>query len=341
MRYSPSGILIAFLVLGACQQDLIINADLPEPQAELVVNSLFQPDSLWEVYVNTSTPLVGAVAPDAVASARVEILEGEQVIEVLPFDKNFFIEALPFEGTAPGGRVARYRSQTTRPEAGKRYGIRVAAEGYEAVTGTDAVPHPVPIIASTFTDNVGTDEVGTLAEVRLTFADPPGETNYYNLRVHQRGFDKNRAAPSGSQTWGFSIISDLQDDFFGADPNDFLGNGEIFEAKEDGVTFSDVFFDGQRKEVVLQVRGGATCGFVSAPDDSLVCQAVVELSTVTEAFYRYHRTLQLQNEAAENPFAEPVRILSNMNNDIGIFAGYNTDLWIHERPFSQSGGLGE
>ena len=340
MRYMPYGTLVALVLLSACQEDLILNADLPEPDAELVVSGLFEPDSPWTVYVNTNTPLVGTAAPEAVISARVEILEGEQVIEALPFDKSLFLEALPFEGVTAtsGGTIARYRSQAQRPEVGKDYRIRVSAEGYDTVTGADVVPRRVPIIASTFTDHVGTDEVGTLAEVRLSFDDPASETNYYNLRVHQRGFDKKNERVSGSQSWGFSVISDLQDDFFGADPDDFLGDGEIFEANEDGVTFSDVFFEGQQKEVVLQVRGGAACGSVSQNDDSLVCQTVVELSAVTEAFYRYHRTLQFQNEASENPFAEPVSIMSNLNNGMGIFAGYNTALWIHERPYGRIDG---
>jgi len=339
MRYCSYGVLIGLVLLCACQEDLILNVEMPAPASELVVNSLFQPDSLWAVYVNTSIPLVGTVKPEAVASAHVEILEGEQIIEVLPFDAIFFIDTQPYQESSfvGGGTVARYRSQTKRPEVGTAYRIRVSAEGYDPVTGADTVPRRVPIITSIFTDEVGSDEVGLLAEVRLAFDDPPGETNYYNLRVHTRGVDK-RSAFVFSRSYGFSVISDLQDDFFGADPDDFLGDGEIFEVKEDGITFSDVFFEGQRKEVVLQVRGGAVCGTSSQNDGSLVCQTVVELSAVTEAFYYYHRTLQLQNEAAENPFAEPVRIMSNMNNGMGIFAGYNTALWIHERPLGREDG---
>ena len=340
MRLIPYGALATLLLLSACQEDLILNTEVPAPDAELVVSGLFQPDSLWVIYVNTNTPLVGTTAPEAVPTARVEILEGEQGIEVVPFDANLFLEALPFEGVTAtsGGTIARYRSRTKRPEVGKTYGVRVSAEGFEPVTGVDVVPERVPIIGSTFAENVGADEVGPLAEVRLTFNDPVGETNYYNLRVLQRGFDKKSGQSTGSLSWGFSVISDLQDDFFGADPDDFLGDGEIFEAKEDGVTFSGVFFEGQQKEIVLQVRGGAACGSVSANDGSLVCQTVVELSAVTEAFYRYHRTLQFQNEASENPFAEPVSIMSNMDNGMGIFAGYNTAFWIHERPFGRIDG---
>jgi hypothetical protein len=217
---------------------------------------------------------------------------------------------------------------------GRAYGIRVTADGYAPVTGRGSVPGPVAIRAGAYRDNVATDQVGTLAEVRLTFDDPAGEANYYNLRVHSRGVDK----ASGfvfSIAYGFTVVSDLQDDFFGADPDDFLGDDDIFAVKEDGVTFSDAFFDGERKEIVLQMRGGGPCGFDGS--ETLVCQTVAELSTVTEDFYRYHRTLQLQNEASENPFADPVRILSNMDNEMGVFAGYNTALWIYELPLPDPG----
>lgn len=331
-RLLTPGVPVLLVGLTACQQDLILEVQLPEPEAELVVNSLFHPDSLWAVYVNTDTRLLGTAHPDAVTGARVEILDGDRVIEVLPYDRTFSFSGFQiYDGVGDfhEGTVARYRSASLRPEVGRTYGIRVTADGYNAVTGSGSVPAHVPILAGTYRADVATDQIGTLDEVRITFDDPPGEANFYNLRVHTRGLDKATGFV-GTLAYGFTVVSDLQDDFFGADPDDFLGDNDIFEVKEDGVTFSDAFFDGKRKEIVLQVRGGSPCGFSSSQDQ--VCQTVVELSAVTEAFYRYHRTLQLQNEAAENPFAEPVRILSNMDNEMGVFAGYNTALWIHERP---------
>ena len=319
------------ILLAACQQDLIIDADIPEPDAELVVNGLFRPDSLWEVYVNTTTPLLGTTKPAAVADARVEILEGDQVIDVLTYERSLFSQTLPhvfFDPAQNRASMGRYRSQVKHPRVGTAYRIRVSAPGFAPVTGNGHIPRQVAILEGSYRRDVAADVVGALDEVRVRFEDPAGETNYYNLRVHHRGVDATSGFV-GSVSYGFSVISDLQDDFFGADPDDFLGDRDLFEVKEDGVTFNDAFFDGQHKEIVLQVRGEAARG--CATNGPVVCQTIVELSSVSEAFYRYHRTLQLQSESAENPFAEPVRIFSNMDNGLGIFAGYNTARWVHER----------
>ncbi len=330
MKRTPVFTVALAVFLGACQQDLIIEADIPEPEAELVVSGLFRPDSLWEVYINTTTSLLGPSKPTTVVDATVEILEGDQVIDVLRFDGSVFSQTLPFVFFDPAenrSSMGRYRSTTQYPRLGEEYRIRVSAPGFAPVTGVGHIPRQVAIIDGSFQENVAVDVVGVLDEVRVTFEDPAGETNYYNLRVHQQGVDTTSGF-IGSIWYGFTVISDLQDDFFGADINDFLGDRDLLESKEDGVTFNDAFFDGEQKEVVMQVRGG--CSGLTSPN--LGCQTIVELSTVTEAFYRYHRTLQLQSESTENPFAEPVRIFSNMDNGLGIFAGYNTAVWIHKTP---------
>ncbi len=332
MKRAPFSILMLVVFLAACQQDLIIDADIPEPDAELVVSGLFRPDSLWEVYINTTTPLLGTTKPTAVTDATVEILEGDQVIDVLPYEGSVFSQSLPhvfFDPDENRASMGRYRSRGKQPRVGTEYRIRVTAPGFDAVTGTGHIPRQVALLEGAYRENVAADVVGALDEVRLTFEDPTGETNYYNLRVHHQGVDTTSGFV-GAVSYGFSVISDLQDDFFGANPDDFLGDRDLFEVKEDGVTFNDAFFDGQRKEIVLQVRGRAARGCSSG--GAFVCRTIVELSTVTEAFYRYHRTLQLQSESTENPFAEPVSIFSNMDNGLGVFAGYNTAVWIHQSP---------
>lgn len=313
--------LCVALLLAACQQDTILDVELPDESPKLVVNSLFNPDSLWTVQVSQTVPLLGTDKPQEVANARVEIIADGAVIEVLPYLAERQVVSRSFSSTAI------YQSQTEKPEAGKQYAIRVTAPELDAITASDAIPEPVNIVSSAYRDAIASDVVGPLSEIRLTFEDPAGIQNFYNLRVHNRGIDRETNF-IGSSSYGFTVISDLQDEFLGADPDAFLGDDKLFHADTDGVSFSDSFFDGETKEIVLQLRGGSVCG--TGGPSSYQCQAVVELSTISEAFYRYHRTLQLQNETEQNPFAESVRIQSNIENGLGIFAGYDTDIWIHE-----------
>ena len=318
--------LILSLLLSACQQDLILDVEIPEEEAALVVNSLFNPDSLWKVQVSHTTPLLGFEKPQEVSDARVELLENGSVIEVLSYSGERQVNGRGFASTGI------YRSSGLYPEVGKTYQIRVSAPSFDPVSASDAIPESVSIHASSYRKNVASDVVGPLDEIRLTFQDPAGEPNFYNIRVHSRVHDTSTGL-TGSYSYGFSIISDVRDDFFGADPDQFLGDDKLFEADTDGLSFSDSFFDGQEKEIVLQLRGDNACGTSFA---AIECQAVVELSTISESFYQYHRTLQLQNQTEQNPFAESIRVSSNVDNGIGIFAGYNTDVWIHNKSVSSN-----
>lgn len=319
-------LLALFLLLSSCQEDLILDVDIPEEEAVLVVNSLFNPDSLWMVQVSSTTSLLGLEKPQEVSDARVELMEDGTVIEVIPYFGERQVVGRGFASTGI------YRSSALYPEVGKTYRIRVSASSFDPVSASDAIPEGVDIRSSSYIKNVGSDIVGPLDEIRISFQDPADEANFYNLRVHSRSLDTTTGF-IGSSAYGFSIISDLKDDFFGADPDQFLGEDKLFEADTDGLSFSDEFFDGQEKEIVLQLRGGDVCGSGPVPFE---CQAVVELSAISETFYRYHRTLQLQNKTEQNPFAESIQVSSNLDNGVGIFAGYNTDIWIHNRSLSSS-----
>lgn len=52
----------------------------------------------------------------------------------------------------------------------------------------------------------------------------------------------------------------------------------------------------------------------------------VELRTISEGMYNYLRTLNMQLVNRLNPFSEPVSVFSNIENGVGIFAGYSEEL---------------
>ncbi len=184
----------------------------------------------------------------------------------------------------------------------------------------------VPISDASYVHNTRTDVTGFLrSEIKIILDDPPGEQNFYNLRHHYRSLVKETNF-TFSYTDGFELVTRLQDDFFGADPEDLVGDNETFRATSDGISFSDVLFDGAQKEIVIDVAADI-CG-LNDPDAETECQHVIELSSISEDLYNYHRTVQLQNAAKQNPFAEPVRIISNMSNDLGVFSGMNRSVWL-------------
>ena len=336
----PFFTLLSFMVISGCQEDFILDASLPEAEPALVVNSIFRPDTLFSVYVNTSVSPVGIDKPEAFSDARVEIVQDGEVIDVLPYKTSLpydFLYLNPINDTPAIGAplddqrtIAQYESSQFVPIPGELYEVRVSADGFDTVMGADVIPELVPILDIEYTET-GVDESAVeRAEIKIVFQDPPGEVNYYNLRHHYRQMDTSTGFII-SLTEGFELLTDLQDDLFGADPDDLIGNLEPPRITIDGVTFSDVFFDGEQQEIIIEVANDL-CSYNENTPIEFECQQIIELSAVTETFYEYHRTLQLQSQASQNPFAEAVRIKSNTSNKMGVVSGQNTSVWVHVRP---------
>jgi hypothetical protein len=76
------------------------------------------------------------------------------------------------------------------------------------------------------------------------------------------------------------------------------------------------FFEGQAYEVVIRFETEALQDFGRAGPVQVV------LASTTEALFRYEQTRKLHKSVRENPFAEPVAVYTNVQNGVGIFAGY-------------------
>jgi hypothetical protein len=81
--------------------------------------------------------------------------------------------------------------------------------------------------------------------------------------------------------------------------------------------FRDGLFAGTSHEIELDAFYYETGG--NAPTT-----IPVTLSTLSEDYVRYQQTLALQDVTGDNPFAEPVRIHSNVEGGLGAFAGYTS-----------------
>ena len=87
----------------------------------------------------------------------------------------------------------------------------------------------------------------------------------------------------------------------------------------DGVLISDAVFDGTTKTISVEL-------------DQIYFDTgktmIVILSTLSEDFYRYKKTFRAQQVNGDNPFAQPAQIYTNVQNGLGIFAGYSNDFVI-------------
>ena len=49
----------------------------------------------------------------------------------------------------------------------------------------------------------------------------------------------------------------------------------------------------------------------------------VYLNSLSKEFYKYALSFSEQIETGDNPFTEPVKVYSNIENGLGVFAGYS------------------
>ncbi len=297
MKNAFFSVPILIFALSGCE--LVIDPDLPEHTPRLVVKAFFTPDSRWVAYVGRSIGILESLprGERAVAGATVALLSGDQVIDHLTFLR--------------GERV--YVSETPL-QVGKSYSLRVSAPGFATVRATDTVPGPVPtsIVSHRIEASDPTpDEPGGLAitdfSIRLRIQDPPGEKNHYQIRVIAP--DRSGKHDLHFSTRDPSIIADnrIEDPIIDG-MEAFFGTAPFFK---------DTLFDGQTHEIELS----SVDNVVLASQERLLW---VQVLYVSEMYYKHLRSALLHDYTQENPFAEPVRIYSNVENGYGIFAGYSS-----------------
>ncbi len=92
-------------------------------------------------------------------------------------------------------------------------------------------------------------------------------------------------------------------------------DAEISPFKDNIIYLSDEAFNGQIFSLDL------TIGLLSEFIEYTSFEA--QLKHITEEHYLYGTTAQLQEqETAENPFSQPVQVFGNIENGLGIFAGF-------------------
>jgi hypothetical protein len=83
--------------------------------------------------------------------------------------------------------------------------------------------------------------------------------------------------------------------------------------------FSDAFFDGQTRSFKIHF-----------PSYYLFLSSEIQLVLVrySKELFQHERSLRLQSQVGDNPFSEPVRIISNIQNGVGIFGSKTKDIHV-------------
>lgn len=292
--------LLAAVLCAACET--VVEVPMPPHERQLVAQGFFTAESLWVVRVSHTVGYTAAEAPGMVDDAVVEVWEGGQrLIDLARQDSGTYV------ATGRG------------PNPGKTYTLRVSAPGYAPTEGRDALPILPPVHAFGETPMAPPDSLSRRrrTHVEITLEDPPGARNFYGLLVFQLRAREDRR-PAGQITplppMLFPFESD--DPAFGESELDFIDTEKILYRE---AFFGDELFDGRRYTLDFDVQYDAP-----APEADFVIRRAfaVVLFSVTEDFYRYWNTASRQMVTGVNPFAEPLRVHSNLTAGFGVFAGF-------------------
>lgn len=325
--------LLAAGALSACE--LAVEVDIPDHASQLVTHGFFAPDSAWTVRLRRSTDIKGSenIKDLAVTDAAVRVTEeaGDFSASLAHIGEGIY--------TAPAG---------AHPAPGVAYTLRAEAPGLPAVQAASSIPAATASIAELERlDDPGdpNDRFGReIYRIRVRIEDSPG-TNYYKLELY-------RWSPLGEEdAFGYRPIADVPGSPLGFNEIPFASNETSFREKDyeeffdspelsgdeaffQGVLFSDELFDGQTKSFEITVS--------ETPFETVESRYRLALSVLSNDYLTYHHTVLLQSETVDDIDigtallqTPPVHLHSNIEEGLGVFAGYA----VHAFDFDADGNV--
>ena len=287
--------------------------EIPKEPDVIVLGGVFPVNRAMSVTLSRSKHVtVSDINYESILNnATIEVLEGEIVVDQLIVDTTLESIFLP----------SRYISSTGfQPQAGNNYTIEINAPGFSSASASTVVLKQIAIDAFEFENRiVQISETFFGYPVSMEFDDPEAENNYYRLET--------------VLTVQFEPGGMLENDTTILLVSPKLTQGQGFA--EDiplfhGLYFSDIQFKGEKQNMEFIVDASRLRELLNAADDENELTSVsisVILKHITKENYDYGITSDLQKKINDDPFAEPVQVRTNVENGLGIFAGYSYDVY--------------
>jgi len=265
----------------------------------LTLSATFSTDSLMTVYLSPTKSVIGiieGVVPYTGEQASVDVYEDGIKLEALTYNdiKKAFVGS-------------------NKPIAGKTYTLKAKANGLDDVEAVVYVPEPVEIIAVSKLENINsTSDSFEDRKFSISFKDE-NITNYYKLNV----FSISTYFEDRGNVEYRNVIS-------------FTSKDAVFKGKTDNISdsfeteysnlfgvFTDEFIGDNEYSIELNIASYELFEFY---DDF---KLFVTLQSISEDYYLFLKSRELQLDSGDSPFSEPVQIWSNVRGGAGIAAAYS------------------
>lgn len=333
-------IILSFsLILFACQKEIAFNKKLIQPK--LVINGFIEADSIIDVKVATSKTIPGVEKPftwldDATVKLYVDGVETE-TLTVYPIEYPETNQLDDYYNGNDSRPTVGYHTINTKAEAGKNYRIEVSHPDYETATAETYIPNKVEIL-SYASDETTEDDNGfynSFQNFTIKIKDPEREKNYYRLTIRLFSGTQMQGGKDFTDTTDYISVSNQEVSYIESDdrvlnPDKEDANDFLFGSPYNTYNlFTDELIDG--KEYNLQFRVGKSNyieysdnGFeIRPPNEGEFTWYIISLQSLTYDAFLYMKSSHAQNWYGNDFFSEPVQAFSNIENGVGIFAGYN------------------
>ena len=338
MKYFLS--LLLCMALMGCETT--VEVEIPRNTPQLTANALFNPDSVWKVELTQNRYVLDTTRFAPVPDATVKIRQQGRVVA-----------ELDYQGESIYYRNSLYTSKDSRPALGEDYTLEVTHPTLGSITANSrTTPVPTPILGFVW-DTLDIREIpnayGDVAYgVTIRLDDPP-EENFYSLVIATRtefivarDIDNDGIPEPVLGEFARSEARMRSDDPVVDNPSDdYVSellfkdvnfNGQAYALKlymQQTISvqnatypswFARNFYELREGEYVYDPNGELIYG----PGDAFPTNSMYALlRTTTEEYYQHNYTRKLQSFVRNNPFAQPVQVFDNIENGLGIFAGYS------------------
>ena len=292
--------------------DIVVDLDIPEHESVLVVNSILTTDSMINASISHSVGAFDARSISYVNNATVEVYEDGVLLGEMDEQASLSYDS---SGELDSTYVYNFNQN---PVAGKIYSYEIVHPDYEAVRAETTVPASVKLNVNDVT-LLSEEDYEKHYRVRFSFNDAP-EDNFYRLRLRYQneyydGFDYFESNDA-------SIISSAGVQSDGAT---FYGDEALFD---------DEMFNGSEKEISIDFFDYNNFLWDEESDDDFETEYTLELSSVSESYYTYIRSLRAHYDNQDQfIFAgEPVQVFTNIENGLGVLGSMSLDTVLLELP---------
>lgn len=292
-------ILLLFIVLSFASCEQFLEVDLPDAGPRLVLNASLENTDTIRVFLSRSQHILERENFEnpfpAERNARVVLKDedGNEMVfnaidESRPWEENYFYQLT-------GAKII----------PGKKYEIVAEADGLPSVKSSQVFPENVPIQSLSFQD-LGPEPSwpqNHIVEITLGFDDLP-DRNYYEISGRYLGKD---IQINNGDTLQFFYMGGLNPDPI----NPSLRKEHMW--RRNVLLFQDVLIPRPNSEVVFRT---------SIPK-GIDIDIFVNLAHVSEAYYRYLDTVELQDYNRGDILSQPVLVYNNIQGGMGIFKARN------------------